>query len=104
MTCCAPYKLLTVVNAAGTAASPSPRYNPGVFTNRINMRTGISEIPLGNGVKGELAFWVKNLLNHVDLGQLFPAGNALSAAQPYPQAATYLQPPRTMGGEFRVQF
>lgn len=104
MTCCAPYRLLTVVNSTGTAASPAPRYNPGVFTNRINMRAGISEIPLANGVKGELAFWVKNLLNHVDLAQLFPAGNALNASQPYPQAATYLQPPRTMGGEFRVQF
>lgn len=104
MTCCAPYKLLTIVNATGTAAAPAPRYNPGVFTNRINGRISLADIPLANSVRGEFSFWVKNLLNHVDPGQLFPAGNALSAAQPYPQAATYLQPPRTMGAEFRVQF
>lgn len=104
MTCCAPYKLLTVVNAAGTVASPSPRYNPGVSTNRINTRIGIADIMLDSGLKGELSFWVKNLLNQVDLAQLFPAGNGLSAAQPYPQAAAYLQPPRTLGGEFRLQF
>ena len=104
MICCAPYRLATIVNAAGTAASPSPRYNPGVSTNRINVRASISDIPLQAGVKGELSFWVKNLLNHVDLAQVFPAGNALNASQPYPQAAGYLQPPRTMGGEFRVQF
>jgi len=104
MICCAPYRRATIVNATGTAASPSPRYNPGVFTNRINTRVGISKIPLSDGVQGEISFWVKNLLNHVDPGQLFPAGNALNVAQPYPQAATYLQPPRTMGGEFRIQF
>lgn len=104
MTCCAPYKLLTIANATGTAATPTPRYNPGVFTNRINGRVSFAEVPLANGVSGELSFWVKNLLNHVDPGQLFPAGNGLSAAQPYPQAATYLQPPRTMGAEFRIQF
>lgn len=104
MICCAPYRLATIADATGTVGSPSPRYNPGVSTNRINMRAGISEIPLQSGVKGELSFWVKNLLNQVDLGQVFPAGNALSAAQPYPQAAAYLQPPRTMGGEFRIQF
>jgi iron complex outermembrane receptor protein len=104
MICCAPYRLATFINATGTVQSPAPRYNPGVSTNRINARMSFSEIPLRSGVKGELSFWVKNLLNHVDLAQLFPAGNALNASQPYPQAATYLQPPRTMGGEFRIQF
>ena len=104
MTCCAPYKLLTTVNAAGTIASPAPRYNPGVFTNRINGRVSVSEIELAGNSKAELSFWIKNAFNAVNPGQLFPAGNALNASQPYAQAATYLQPPREFGAELRFQF
>jgi len=85
-------------------ATPKPVFLQPTWTNRVNGRLALRDIPLANGTKAELALWGKNIFNHVDIAHSYSAGNALTAAQPAPQSAIYLQPPRTYGVELRVQF
>jgi len=89
---------------SGGVATPKPVYLQPTSTNRVNARLALRDIPLAGGTKAEIALWGKNLFNHVDASHAFSAGNTLTGAQPAPQSAVYLQPPRTYGVELRVQF
>ena len=102
MVVASPVRLFTVVSNG--VATPKPYYVGSSSSNRVNGRVSLMDLSLSGGVKGELTFWVKNLLNHVDAAHIFGAGNALNATTPRPQTAIYLQPPRTLGGEFRIHF
>ena len=98
----APTPLVTV--ASNGTATPRPTYVGSTFTNRVNARLALKDIPLANGVSGELSLWGKNIFNHIDVAHAFAAGNRLTVVQTAPQSALYLQPPRTYGVEFRVKF
>jgi len=98
----APTPLVTVASAG--VATPRPTYVSPTRTNRFNARIALKDIPLSNGLTGELSFWGKNIFNHIDIAHAFAAGNRLTVVQTAPQSALYLQPPRTYGVEFRVKF
>jgi len=101
-----PVRLVTNTSTTGgvTTVRPNPYYVAPVSSNRVNGRITLGDIALGGGVKGEIAFWGKNIFNHVDGSHAFGSGNAITANMPQPMSSIYLQPPRTFGGDLRVTF
>ena len=97
-----PVRLIT--NTRNGVAIPNPYYVAPVSSNRVNGRITLSDILLPNGIKGEISFWGKNIFNHVDGSHAFGSGNALTPNMPQPMSSVYLQPPRTFGGDLRIQF
>ena len=91
-----------VTQIAAGVVSPRNAYNAGVSSNRVNFRTTLADIPLGN-VRGEVALWGKNVFNHVDAAYSFSSGNKATATQPT-RSTVYLQPPATYGVDFRIKF
>ena len=97
-----PVRLVT--NTTNGVALPNPYYVSPVSSNRVNGRITLGDIKFGGGVKGEIAFWGKNIFNHVDGSHAFGSGNALTPNMPQPMSSIYLQSPRTFGGDLRLTF
>ena len=97
-----PVRLFTIVTNG--VATPKPYYVAPITSNRVNARISLADIQLSDRVRGELSFYAKNLLNHVDPLATFGAGNALNPTTPRPQSAVYIGAPRTFGAELRATF
>ena len=93
-----------MTNTTNGVALPNPYYVSPVSSNRVNGRITLGDIKFGGGVKGEIAFWGKNIFNHVDGSHAFGSGNALTPNMPQPMSSIYLQSPRTFGGDLRLTF
>lgn len=85
----------TQISSTG-ALTVQSGYNGGASTNRVNARIAFRDIPLiGTSAKGEFGLWAKNMFNHVDQSFAFISGL---------NSPTILQPPRTIGADFRITF
>lgn len=84
----------TTISATGVVA-PQPGFNAGASANRANARVAFRYIPVAGAATAEFSLWVKNVFNHADRAFSFVSGI---------NSPTVLQPPRTMGAEFRIQF
>lgn len=91
----APEIAKTQISATGVVTT-FPSFNGGASSNRVNARIAFRDIPIsGSDITGEFSIWAKNLFNEVDRAFAFVSGL---------NSVTILQPPRTMGADFRIRF